>query len=123
MLLSINESNFQTLSDDRLKSFDDDGIISLVNQGLLLPQRGLEELERRGRPHLAKDFKKSIPIKNLPETSGSELSMSNDPTPDAGPGFEKRREIAQLLVQLDVDNLWQVRKFIDALIADMGLKK
>jgi hypothetical protein len=41
---------------------------------------------------------------------------------EPAPGFEQRREIAQLLVKLDIDNLFHVRRMIDALIAAKQLK-
>jgi len=36
---------------------------------------------------------------------------------EPSPGFEQRREIGALLVKLDLDNLFHVRRMIDALIA------
>lgn len=48
---------------------------------------------------------------------GPVLQVEATAQTEPSPGFEQRREIAQLLVKLDIDNLFHVRRMIDALIA------
>jgi len=119
----IKPSDFHLI----LKYLETDLIVTLVSKDLIPSEIGDKELKRRGINDLMSRFirakladEKDVLVQKTEMPQDQQIvstSETLEPVPEPGPGFEKRREIGQLLVQLDVENLWSVRQMIDALIA------